>query len=130
MRPALLPSFAKLYRIIHQDFRAGDKLKIVIANSKPAAYLVGFIVARPDYPVTGFNGRKMLTIQTRTWLGGRQGASTIAIAACCLSAMCLLTVAIICIDKRRRFNRASTQISDTDSSYQLLINEGPSDEKR
>jgi len=55
MRTAGLPNFKKLYRIIDQDLAPGT-YSVDIAN---------------NYPVSSFNGRKLVVLSTTTWIGGK-----------------------------------------------------------
>jgi hypothetical protein len=56
MRPAGLPTFKKLHRIIHTDLNAGDKVRVFITD---------------QYPVSNFNGQKLVVLSTTSALGGK-----------------------------------------------------------
>jgi hypothetical protein len=72
MRVAGLPTFKKLNRIIQQDLKAGDVVKVEIQN---------------NYDVSAFSGTKSLVISNTNWLGGKNdflGYAYIGVGVACL----------------------------------------------
>jgi len=72
VRTAGLPSFRKLYGIIHQDIASGVELKFKVKAS---------------FEVKSFSGTKTLVLSTKSWLGGKNeflGAAYIVVGSICL----------------------------------------------
>jgi hypothetical protein len=72
MRVAGLPTFKKLNRIIKQDLKQGQVVKVNITN---------------NYDVSSFSGTKSLVISNTNWLGGKNdflGYAYIGVGVACL----------------------------------------------
>ena len=83
MRNAALPTFRKLYGVIEEDMKQGDKLRFKIKN---------------HYPTAMFKGEKSIVISTASFIGGPNTALAwlyIIVGAACL----LLAVIFFAKDK-------------------------------
>ncbi|CAD6193594.1 unnamed protein product [Caenorhabditis auriculariae] len=95
MKPAALPKFRKLYRILE---RQGDQFK----DGLPAGNYT--LVINYNYPVDSFGGEKMFVIARESWVGPRNMFLPI-IYLVVGTAMLLLTALFILIYLKQRFSR-------------------------